>query len=70
MLILGSAWGAVYEFRESMKDGRVALIYAAGPAGTFAGTKLAFLLADGWRHFHGFSRTRLSEMHPRGFQNG
>lgn len=52
MLLLGIAWGAVYWFRESKKDGRVALIYAAGLAGAFAGAKLAFLLSEGWLHFH------------------
>lgn len=52
MLLLGIAWGAVYWFRESKKDGRVALIYAAGLAGAFAGAKLAFLFAEGWLHFH------------------
>ena len=52
MLLLGIAWGAVYWFRESKKDGRVALIYAAGLAGAFAGAKVAFLLAEGWLHFH------------------
>lgn len=52
MLLLGIAWGAVYWFRESKRDGRVALIYAAGLAGAFAGAKLAFLLAEGWLHFH------------------
>lgn len=52
MLLLGIAWGAVYWFRESKKDGRVALIYAAGLAGAFAGAKLAFLLSEGWLYFH------------------
>lgn len=52
MLLVGIAWGAVYWFRESKKDGRVALIYAAGLAGAFAGAKLAFLLAEGWLHIH------------------
>ncbi len=52
MLVLGIAWGAVYWFRESKKDGRVALIYAVGLAGAFAGAKLAFLFAEGWLHFH------------------
>ena len=52
MLLLGIAWGAVYWFRESKKDGRVALIYAAGLAGAFAGAKLAFLFAEGWLHFN------------------
>lgn len=52
MLLCGIAWGAVYWFRESKRDGRVALIYAAGLAGAFAGAKLAFLLAEGWLHFH------------------
>ncbi len=52
MLLLGIACGAVYWFRESKKDGRVALIYAAGLAGAFAGAKLAFLFAEGWQHFH------------------
>lgn len=52
MLIAGIAWGAVYWFRESKKDGRVALIYAMGLAGAFAGAKLSFLLAEGWMHFH------------------
>jgi len=51
MLLLGIAWGAMYWFRESKKDGRVALIYAAGLAGAFAGAKLAFLFAEGWLHF-------------------
>lgn len=51
MLLAGIAWGAVYWFRESKKDGRVALIYAAGLAGAFAGAKLAFLFAEGWLHF-------------------
>ena len=52
MLLLGIAWGAVYWFHESRKDGRVALIYAAGLAGAFTGAKLAFLFAEGWLHFH------------------
>ncbi|MBC8128390.1 MAG: prolipoprotein diacylglyceryl transferase [Gloeobacteraceae cyanobacterium ES-bin-144] len=52
MLISGIIWGAVYWFRESKKDGRVALIYAAGLAGAFAGAKLAFLLAEGWLYVH------------------
>jgi phosphatidylglycerol---prolipoprotein diacylglyceryl transferase len=52
MLILGIVVGAVYWFRESKKDGRIPLIYAAGLAGAFAGAKLAFLLAEGWLHFH------------------
>ena len=52
MLLFGIAWGAVYWFRESKRDGRVALIYAAGLAGAFAGAKLAFLFAEGWLHFH------------------
>ena len=52
MLLFGIAWGAVYWFRESKKDGRVALIYAAGLAGAFAGAKVAFLLSEGWLHFH------------------
>lgn len=51
MLLLGIAWGAVYWFRESKRDGRVALIYGAGLAGAFAGAKLAFLFAEGWLHF-------------------
>lgn len=51
MLIFGILWGAVYWFRESKKDGRVALIYGAGLTGAFAGAKLAFLLAEGWLHF-------------------
>ena len=51
MLLAGLAWGAVYWFRESKKDGRVALIYFAGLVGAFAGAKLAFLLAEGWLHF-------------------
>lgn len=52
MLLIGIAWGAVYWFRESKRNGRVALIYAAGLAGAFAGAKLAFLFAEGWLHFH------------------
>ena len=56
MLILGIAWGAVYWFRESKKDGRVTLIYAAGLAGAFAGAKLAYLFAEGWLHFHDSNR--------------
>ena len=52
MLLVGIAWGGVYWFRESKKDGRVALIYAAGLGGAFAGAKLAFLFAEGWLHFH------------------
>jgi phosphatidylglycerol:prolipoprotein diacylglycerol transferase len=52
MLLIGIVWGAVYWFHESKKDGRVALIYAAGLAGAFAGAKLAFLFAEGWLHFH------------------
>jgi phosphatidylglycerol:prolipoprotein diacylglycerol transferase len=52
MLLVGIAWGAVYWFRESKKDVRVALIYAAGLAGAFAGAKIAFLLSEGWLHFH------------------
>src|SRR5688572_23702762 len=51
MLLAGLAWGAVYWFRESKKDGRVALIYFGGLVGAFAGAKLAFLLAEGWLHF-------------------
>jgi len=50
MLLAGLAWGAVYWFRESKKDGRVALIYFGGLVGAFAGAKLAFLLAEGWLH--------------------
>ncbi len=46
MLLFGIAWGAVYWFRESKKDGRVALLYAAGLAGAFAGAKLAFLFTS------------------------
>jgi phosphatidylglycerol:prolipoprotein diacylglycerol transferase len=52
MLLFGIVWGAVYWHRESKKDCRVALIYAAGLAGAFAGAKLAFLFAEGWLHFH------------------
>ena len=52
MLLSGIAWGAVYWFRESKQDGRVALIYAAGLAGAFTGAKLAFLLAEGWLYFN------------------
>jgi len=52
MLLIGIAWGAVYWFRESKKDGRVAMIYAAGLAGAFIGAKLAFLFAEGWLHWH------------------
>ena len=56
MLLVGIVWGAVYWFRESKKDSRVALIYAAGLAGAFAGAKLAFLFAEGWLHFYGSNR--------------
>lgn len=56
MLLLGIMWGAVYWFRESKKDGRVALIYAAGLAGAFAGAKLGFLFAEGWLHFYDANR--------------
>lgn len=56
MLLVGITWGAVYWFRESKKDGRVALIYAAGLAGAFAGAKLAFLLSEGWLYFHNPNR--------------
>ena len=52
MMLFGIAWGAVYWFRESKQDGRVAMIYAAGLAGAFAGAKLAFLFAEGWLHYH------------------
>ncbi len=52
MLAIGIVWGGVYWFRESKKDGRVALIYAAGLAGAFLGAKLAFLFAEGWLYFH------------------
>jgi phosphatidylglycerol:prolipoprotein diacylglycerol transferase len=52
MLLSGIAWGAVYWFRESKKDGRVAMIYAAGLAGAFIGAKLAFLFAEGWLSWH------------------
>lgn len=52
MLLFGIAWGAVYWFRESKNDDRVALIYAAGLAGAFAGAKLAYLIAEGWLHVH------------------
>jgi len=52
MLLIGIAWGAAYWFRESKKDGRVAMIYAAGLAGAFIGAKLAFLFAEGWMHWH------------------
>jgi len=48
MLLCGIGWGAIYWFRESKKDGRVALIYAAGLAGAFIGAKISFLLAEGW----------------------
>ena len=51
MLLCGIAWGAVYWFRESKKDRRVVVIYAACLAGAFAGAKLAFLLAEGWLYF-------------------
>ncbi len=52
MLLTGIAWGAVYWFRESKKDSRVAFIYAIGLLGAFVGAKLAFLFAEGWLHFH------------------
>jgi phosphatidylglycerol:prolipoprotein diacylglycerol transferase len=52
LLLGGLAWGAVYWFRESKKDGRVALVYFGGLVGAFAGAKLAFMLAEGWLHFH------------------
>lgn len=52
MLAIGIVWGGVYWFRESKKDGRVALIYAGGLAGAFLGAKLAFLFAEGWLYFH------------------
>lgn len=52
MLLMGISIGAVYWFRESKKDGRLVMIYAAGLAGAFAGAKLAFLFAEGWLHFH------------------
>lgn len=51
MLLAGLAWGAVYWFRESKKDGRVALIYFGGLVGAFAGAKIAFFGAEGWLHF-------------------
>jgi phosphatidylglycerol:prolipoprotein diacylglycerol transferase len=51
MLLFGIAWGAVYWMRESKKDGRVVLIYAACLAGAFLGAKLAFLFAEGWLYF-------------------
>jgi phosphatidylglycerol:prolipoprotein diacylglycerol transferase len=52
MLLTGITLGAVFWFRESKKDGRLVMIYAAGLAGAFAGAKLAFLFAEGWLHFH------------------
>ncbi|MEO5711943.1 MAG: prolipoprotein diacylglyceryl transferase family protein [Luteolibacter sp.] len=52
MLLTGIAWGAVYWFRESKKDSRVAFIYAIGLLGAFAGAKLAFLFAEGWLYIH------------------
>lgn len=52
MILCGIAWGAVYWFRESKTDGRLALIYAAGLAGAFIGAKLAFLIAEGWLHLN------------------
>lgn len=52
MLFCGIVWGAVYWFRESKSDSRVALVYAGGLAGAFVGAKLAFLVAEGWLHLH------------------
>lgn len=51
LMFVGICIGAAYWFRESKKDRRVVLIYAAGLAGAFGGAKLAFLLAEGWLHF-------------------
>ena len=56
MLLTGIVWGAVYWFRESKKDSRVAFIYAIGLLGAFAGAKLAFLFAEGWLYFHDSNR--------------
>jgi phosphatidylglycerol:prolipoprotein diacylglycerol transferase len=50
MMLLGIGWGAVYWFRQSRKDSRVAVIYAVGLAGAFLGAKLAFLFAEGWQY--------------------
>ncbi len=56
MLLTGIAWGAVYWFRESKKDSRVAFIYVIGLLGAFAGAKLAFLFAEGWLYFSDSNR--------------
>lgn len=51
MLLCGIAWGAVYWFRESKSDARVALIYGGGLMGAFLGAKMAFMLAEGWLYW-------------------
>lgn len=56
MLLAGIAWGAVYWFRESKKDSRVAFIYVFGLLGAFIGAKLAFLFAEGWLYFNEANR--------------
>ncbi|MEK7951398.1 prolipoprotein diacylglyceryl transferase [Luteolibacter soli] len=52
MLLLGIVIGAVYWFRVSKTDGRLPLIYFGGLVGAFAGAKIAYLLSEGWMHFH------------------
>lgn len=59
MMLLGIGWGAVYWFKQSKQDSRVAIIYAIGLAGAFLGAKLAFLAAEGWLHFDDPNRWRI-----------
>ncbi|MGC4015778.1 MAG: prolipoprotein diacylglyceryl transferase [Luteolibacter sp.] len=59
LLLGGIAWGAVYWFRESKTDSRVALIYAGGLVGAFLGAKLSFLLAEGWLYAHDPDRWKI-----------
>lgn len=52
MMLCGIGLGAVYWYRHSKSDSRVALIYGAGLAGAFLGAKLAFFIAEGWLYRH------------------
>lgn len=52
MLLAGIVIGAIYWFRVSKSDGRLPMIYFGGLVGAFAGAKLAYLLSEGWLHFH------------------
>ncbi|MBB5353276.1 phosphatidylglycerol:prolipoprotein diacylglycerol transferase [Haloferula luteola] len=59
LMLTGMVIGAVYWFRASRSDGRLALVYAACLGGAFLGAKLAFLLAEGWLEWGNPERWRI-----------